>query len=61
MKINMFPLWKKWLADLGGSCPEVSEPPSQKRTGRRDPDTKPRQYELGEDYIIDSHGTVHRS
>ena len=46
MKINMFPVWKSWLTDLGGSFDDTPEPRVQKISGRRDPDTKPRQYQL---------------
>ena len=45
---NKFDFFLEWLTDLGGSyVPIFADPdPSPKRTGRRDPDTKPRQYPL---------------
>lgn len=48
MTQNNLLLWMSWLKDLGGSYEPVrdlSEP--KPPTGRRDPDKKPRQYELG--------------
>ena len=59
---SLFEIWRGWLADLGGKYEpmrnlEEKKPP----TGRRDPDRKPRQYELPADkYAITSKGTVVR-
>ena len=45
---NLFHVWLQWLRDLGGTYEpmrDLSEP--KPPTGRRDPDKKPRQYEIG--------------
>ena len=42
-----FEIWRGWLADLGGTFhPVVNLDEPKPPTGRRDPDRKPRQYEL---------------
>jgi hypothetical protein len=56
-----FEIWLSWLKDLGGSYTPVRNLDEPKPpTGRRDPDKKPRQYELGEKYGINSNGSVIR-
>jgi len=63
MKTNKFHIFLDWLKDLGGEylpMRDLDEPKTHK-DGRRNPDTKPRQYELsGEDYKIDKHGVITR-
>jgi hypothetical protein len=60
---NLFHIWLGWLHDLGGqytSIHNLDEP--KPPTGRRDPDRKPRIYELdNEKYGIDPNtGTIWR-
>ena len=56
-----FDIWLSWLKDLGGSYTPVRNLDEPKPpTGRRDPDRKPRQYELGEKYGINPNGSVIR-
>jgi hypothetical protein len=44
---NLFHVWLSWLRDLGGTfVPYHNLDEPKPPTGRRDPDTKPRQYEL---------------
>lgn len=43
---NVFWVWLNWLQELGGDFQPLMVEASQKRTGRRDPDTKPRTYSL---------------
>ena len=59
---GLFEVWRKWLADLGGTYEPVRNLEERKApTGRRDADTKPRQYELDpEKYAITSKGSVVR-
>ena len=48
MKQNLFHVWLKWLSDLGGSYEPIRDLDEKTLpTGRRDPDTKPRSYEVG--------------
>ena len=45
---NLFHVWVSWLHELGGKYTALRDLTEQKpRTGRRDADIKPRQYELG--------------
>lgn len=44
---NKLWIFLDWLHDLGGQFHPLWEEPSTKRTGRRDPDKRARQYELG--------------
>lgn len=54
-------LWISWLHDLGGSyTPMLDLEEKKPLSGRRDPDKRARQYELGEDYAINSNGSVIR-
>ena len=60
---NLFHIWLGWLHDLGGQyfpIHNLAEP--KVPTGRRDPDRKPRTYELdNEKYGIDPNtGTIWR-
>lgn len=56
-----FDVWMSWLKDFGGKfVPVVNNDDPSPRTGRRDPDRKPRQYELGDKYGINSNGSVIR-
>ena len=56
-----FDIWLSWLRDLGGSYTPIRDLDEKKPyTGRRDPDRKPRQYELGEKYGINPNGSVIR-
>ena len=60
---NLFAVWLGWLRDLGGKHESVSTASEPKeRTGRRDPDNKPRQYELdNERYGMDPNtGSIRR-
>ncbi len=63
MKQNLFHVWLGWLKDLGGTYEPVRDldEPKTHKDGRRNPDTKPRQYDLnGEDYQIDKRGVITR-
>ena len=57
-----FQMWLSWLKDLGGNFTPVynnDDPPLPK--GRRDPDRKPRRYELDpEKYAVTTKGSVVR-
>ena len=44
---NLFHVWLSWLKDLGGTYEPMRDLSERKPGGRRDPDLKPRQYELG--------------
>lgn len=56
-----FDIWLSWLRDLCGSYTPIRDLDEKKPyTGRRDPDRKPRQYELGEKYGINPNGSVIR-
>jgi len=60
---NLFNVWIGWLHDLGGDCPVIRDTSDPKpKTGRRDPDKKPRQYFLPDDkYGVDPEtGTIWR-
>ena len=53
-QISRFFIWLNWLFELGGSYQYLGDPPTDpkqppKRTGRRDPDKKPRTYPLDPD------------
>ena len=50
---NIMWVWMNWLQELGGDYVPLLPEPSQKRTGRRDPDIKPRTYSL-KDRIYDT-------
>ena len=59
---SLFHIWLGWLRDLGGSYTPMRDLEEKKPpTGRRNPDIKPRQYELDpEKYGINSKGSVVR-
>jgi hypothetical protein len=57
---GLFAIWRQWLKDLGGSYEPMRDLSERKPGGRRDPDRKPRRYELGEKYAIKSNGQVVR-
>ena len=58
---NLFPVWLGWLRELGGDYEPIRDLEEKKPyTGRRDPDKRPRQYELGDKYGINSNGSVIR-
>ena len=57
---NLFHLWLSLLKDLGGTYEPMRDLSERKPGGRRDPDRKPRQYELGDKYAITSKGQVIR-
>jgi hypothetical protein len=51
---NLFHIWLTWLLELGGEFLPYVGPGRKPVTGRRNPDTKPRQYELNpEKYGMD--------
>jgi hypothetical protein len=56
---QMFWLWVKWLQELGGEYVYLKGEFSTKRTGRRDPDKKPRTYDLSsQQYHKSKRGTL---
>ena len=58
---NLFDVWLTWLKDLGGAYEPMRDLSERKPGGRRDPDRKPRQYELPADkYAVTSKGSVVR-
>lgn len=64
LRARLFWVWIKWLQDLGGTYeyfgpdPTVGADVKPKRTGRRDPDKKPRTYSLSGAYHKDKRGVV---
>ena len=58
---GLFEIWRGWLKDLGGQYEPMRDLSERKPGGRRDPDRKPRQYELPADkYAITSKGSIVR-
>lgn len=45
-RINLFPFYQQIIWSLGGVLELIPGEPSDKKTGRRDPDIKPRTYPL---------------